>query len=148
MNSYISSLSSLDNRYIFLFLSTNLSFVSIVSSQSFLVGILSLCFFLSKNVNLLVKTFWYQLFCFFFWLHYFFLFILYFPFFYYLLYFYHFLLFWLFIFSIPIFLALASIASYTLLGILSFSSSQSSNWPQDYSIQAMVFPRLHFTSIL
>ena len=44
MNSCTSPLSSLDNKYTFSFLNTNPSFVSIVWSQGFLVGICSLAF--------------------------------------------------------------------------------------------------------
>ena len=44
MNSCTSSLSFLDNRYTFSFLSTNPSFISIAWSQIFCVGILSDCF--------------------------------------------------------------------------------------------------------
>ena len=45
MNSYISSLSFLDNRYTFLFLDTNLFFVSIALLHIFFINILSLAFF-------------------------------------------------------------------------------------------------------
>ena len=45
MNSHISFLSSLDNRYTFLFLGTKFSFISIAWFHSFLIDILSLCFF-------------------------------------------------------------------------------------------------------
>ena len=59
MNSYISSLSSLDNGYIFPFLSTNSFFISIAWSQSFLVGILSLSFQTCESTckNILIPAF-------------------------------------------------------------------------------------------
>ena len=88
MNFHTSSLSSLDNGYIFLFLGTNLSFISIVWSYIFLVGILSDCFF-SKHINLLMKAFWYQFLYLLFQLCHFFFLIPNFPFFCYLLYLYY-----------------------------------------------------------
>ena len=50
MNLHISPPSSLDNRYIFSFLGTN-SFFSIVWSHIFLIGILSLTFFLKMWIH-------------------------------------------------------------------------------------------------
>ena len=52
MNSYTSSLSSLDNRYTLPFLGIKPSFVSMVWSHSFLVGILSLTFLLKIWIHL------------------------------------------------------------------------------------------------
>ena len=52
INSHISSLFFLDNRYTFLFLGTNPSFILIVWSYSFLVGILSLAFLLKIWIHL------------------------------------------------------------------------------------------------
>ena len=52
INSYTSSLSFLNNGYIFLFLSMNSFFISIVWFYSFLVGIYSLAFFPKTLIHL------------------------------------------------------------------------------------------------
>ena len=52
MNSCTSSLSSLDNRYTFPFLSTNPFFISIVLSHSFFMGTLSLDFLPKTYIHL------------------------------------------------------------------------------------------------
>jgi len=52
----------------------------------------------------------------------------------------------LFVFATPVFLALVSTTFYTPLNILLSSLLQSSNQSQDYSMQVIVFSRLHSAS--
>ena len=60
MNSHTSPLSSLDNKYNFFFFCIDFFFISITWFHSSFFGILSLSFFLSKDMNLFVESLRYQ----------------------------------------------------------------------------------------